>query len=155
MLALGFGLTELLTVILIAIIPPIIIYFDAKKKGKNPLFWALIVFVGLFFWLVPGILLILIYVLHQNQSNKSENVNEEKAEGDIKEVLRFFSENERIVLECLIRENVMTQNELVAKTELSPATISRIIGKLERKGIIIRYRNGVAKKVELRDEFLG
>ena len=54
----------------------------------------------------------------------------------------------------VFQNSLMTQNEIVAKTGLSPATVSRIIGKFERKGIVIRYRNGVAKKVELKDDFL-
>lgn len=149
----AIGLKELSLVVLIAVIPAIVIYFDAKKKGRNALFWAFVVFIGLFFWFIPGILLILIYILYQNRSDESENARK-KAEDTVEEVLKFFSENERKVLECLIRQRIMTQNEIVAKTGLSPATVSRIIGKFERKGIVIRYRNGVAKKVELKDDFL-
>jgi uncharacterized membrane protein len=146
----AIGLTELLMVISIAIIPAIIIYFDAKKKGRNAFFWSFIVFTGSFFWFIPGILLILVYILYRtDEPDKSKNVA-----NDIEEVLKFFSENERKVLECLIREKAATQNELVAKTGLSQATISRITRKLERKGIVVRYRNGIAKKVELKDEFL-
>lgn len=48
----------------------------------------------------------------------------------------------------------MTQNEIVAKTGLSPAAVSRIIEKLEKRGIVMRYRNGVSKKVEFKDDLL-
>ena len=93
-------------VVLIAVIPAIVIYFDAKKKGRNALFWAFVVFIGLFFWFIPGILLILIYILYQNRSDESENARK-KAEDTVEEVLKFFSENERKVLECLIRQRIM------------------------------------------------
>lgn len=67
-------------------------------------------------------------------------------------VLKIFNENERRVLEVLMNANDISQNEIAAKTGLSSPTISRILNKLENKGIIIRYRDGMSKKVKLKDD---
>lgn len=71
---------------------------------------------------------------------------------ELERVLAIFNENERRVLEVLMNANDISQNEIAAKTGLSSPTISRILNKLENKGIIIRYRDGMSKKVKLKDD---
>ncbi len=152
---LTFGLAEFAAIVSIAVIPAVVIYFDAKKRRRNAFFWSTIVFLGLLTGII-GVLIILIYFIYQPKTGNSGNTENSPENSKIgtSELLKFFSENERRVLECLIREKAVTQNELVAKTGLSQATVSRIVGRFEKKGIVVRYRDGVAKKVELRDEFL-
>ena len=157
----GISLVELVIVLIILLIPGVIVYFDARKRGRNKFFWTLAVILGLLMGLIPGLLIILIYLLypdyignfdkenHGDGGDKNSNL----PNSELERVLKIFNENERRVLEVLMNSNDITQNEIAAKTGLSSPTVSRILNKLENKGIIVRYRDGMSKKVKLRNDF--
>ena len=68
------------------------------------------------------------------------------------EFLNLFDLNERKVVECLLNHGEMNQSEIVARTKLSHATVSRILTNLESRNIVVRYRDGVQKVVKLSDD---
>lgn len=165
MTAIGsIGLAELVIVLFILLTPGAIIYLDARKKGRNKYFWTLTVIFGLLMGFIPGLLIILIYLLYPhyrkdfNETNHGESGDKDNkrthlSNSELERVLKIFNENERRVLEVLMKSNDISQNEIAAKTGLSSPTISRILNKLENKGIIVRYRDGMSKKVKLKDDF--
>ena len=59
-------------------------------------------------------------------------------------------EERRIFEEIIAEEGEIMQSELVEKSRLSKASVSRILDKLEGKGLIIRQRYGMGDIVLLR-----
>lgn len=138
------GLYELIVLIAVLSIPPVI-YYDARRKGKNPYFWSFAVLIGLLLNYFVGLLLVAVYFIHRDN-----NPNSAVALKD--EFLNLFDLNERKVLECLLNHGEMNQSEIVARTKLSHATVSRILKNLESRNIVVRHRNGMQKVVRLSDD---
>ncbi len=55
--------------------------------------------------------------------------------------------DEKILLQKIIDNNEVQQRELIIKTGFSEPKVSRLLDKLERKGLIIRQRNGMGNRV--------
>ena len=163
----NFGLSELVVVLSIfslAAIPGVIIYFDAKRKGRRKLFWSLLVTIGLAVGLIPGLIVILIYLLSSDSAvdvkktdqNAGGDACGEKAnisDSELERVFGMLNENERKIVEVLTIANGISQNEIAARTGLSTPTVSRILGKLESRGMVVRYREGMSKKVKLTADY--
>lgn len=66
-------------------------------------------------------------------------------------IQKVVDKRERIIIQELINSEGMTQAELQQRTNMSKATLSRILAKLEEKELIVRYRAGMAKKVKLKE----
>jgi uncharacterized membrane protein len=67
------------------------------------------------------------------------------------EILRGLSSDERIVLEKVIEaEGAIFQSELIEKTKFSKAKVTRIIDKLEGKGLVERRRRGMSNVIILK-----
>ncbi len=68
-----------------------------------------------------------------------------------KEILRELSPDERIVLEKVIEaEGAIFQSELIEKTKFSKAKVTRILDKLEAKGLVERRRRGMSNVIILK-----
>ncbi len=163
------GISELVIVFFlffVTLIPGAIIYFDAGRKGRNKYFWSLSVITGLMMGVVPGLIVILIYLLYPNHglSLKESNQGERESKSskktslpdlELEKTLEVLNENEKKVLEVLMTTNNISQNEIARKTGLSTPTVSRILGKLESRGIVIRYRDGMSKRVKLNSDLFN
>jgi DNA-binding MarR family transcriptional regulator len=67
------------------------------------------------------------------------------------EILRGLSSDERIVLERVIEaEGAIFQSELIERTKFSKAKVTRILDKLEGKGLIERRRRGMSNVIILK-----
>jgi uncharacterized membrane protein len=67
------------------------------------------------------------------------------------EILRGLSSDERIVLENVIEaEGAIFQSELIEKTKFSKAKVTRILDKLEGKGLVERRRRGMSNVIILK-----
>ncbi len=55
--------------------------------------------------------------------------------------------DEKILLQKIIDNNEIPQRELILKTGFSEPKVSRLLDKLERRGLIIRQRNGMGNRV--------
>ncbi len=139
------GVAELIIWIPMLCIPPILIYYDAKKRGKNPYFWSSAILIGLLLNYIAGLMLVAAYVVHRA-------VNPHLVETAKDDFLNLFNLNERKVIECLLNHGEMNQSEIVARTKLSHATVSRILADLESRNIVVRYRDGMQKVVKLSDD---
>jgi len=82
----------------------------------------------------------------------SEKIQSKKIEKeDYEKVLKNLSADQRKILEKLIEaEGTIFQSELVEKTNLSKVKTSRILDKLEGKGLIERRRTGMSNVVILK-----
>jgi uncharacterized membrane protein len=68
-----------------------------------------------------------------------------------KEILSELSSDERIVLEKVIEaEGAIFQSELIEKTKFSKAKVTRILDKLEGKGLVERRRRGMSNVIILK-----
>ncbi len=68
---------------------------------------------------------------------------------DVKKILGMLTAHEKKIVEELIKKDDLTQKALCDKTGISKATMSRILQRLEDKGIISRMGYGVSKRVSL------
>ncbi len=55
--------------------------------------------------------------------------------------------DEKILLQKIVDNNEIRQRELILKTGFSEPKVSRLLDKLERRGLIIRQRDGMGNKV--------
>ncbi len=61
-----------------------------------------------------------------------------------------LSKEEKEVLNMIVKEKTMFQADLIEKTKMNKAKITRILDKLENKGIIERKRRGLTNIVVLK-----
>ena len=59
--------------------------------------------------------------------------------------------DEKIVFREIIDKNEILQRELISKTGFSEPKVSRLLDKLERRGLIIRKRNGMGNRIMLKN----
>jgi len=80
---------------------------------------------------------------------KPKKIDKEEYE----KVLKTLDEGQRKVLEKIIDEQgTIFQSELVEKTGISKVKVSRILDKLEGKGLIERRRHGMANVILIKNE---
>lgn len=65
-------------------------------------------------------------------------------------ILKVLPEDERIILELLVKEKRMEQIYLVAESGLSKVKVSRVLSKLEQRGIVEKKPLGNTNLVKLR-----
>ena len=68
---------------------------------------------------------------------------------DIEKILGMLHENERKIIEELIKEDGLTQAILCGRTGIPKAIMSRVLQGLEGKGLVRRVGYGMSKKVML------
>ena len=73
--------------------------------------------------------------------------NNKKLEG----LSQFLKENECKVIELLTKFYELNQTELAVRANIPKSTLSRMVADLEKRGLIIRYKNGMSKIVKLSD----
>jgi len=99
--------------------------------------------IGIIFFIV----LIGLYLIFFGKDSEKIRVRRIKKE-DYEKVLKTLDEEQRKVLEKIIEgEGVIFQSELVEKTNLSKVKVSRILDKLEGKGILERRRRGMSNVI--------
>jgi uncharacterized membrane protein len=59
----------------------------------------------------------------------------------------FLDGDEKILLQKIIDGGTILQRELILKTGFSEPKVSRLLDKLERRGLIIRQRDGMGNRV--------
>jgi uncharacterized membrane protein len=144
------GVYELILWIPALCIPPVAVFYDAKKNDKNPYLWSIAILAGLTMNYLVGLVLVVVYLVYRTDNSVSDN------EMDMREeFLNLLDPNERKVVECLLNHGEMNQSEIAKRTNLSHATVSRILTNLESKNIVTRQRDGMQKVVRLREEIMS
>jgi uncharacterized membrane protein len=69
----------------------------------------------------------------------------------IESLLNLFKGNEQRILKELFHAGEINQAELAARADIPKSTLSRLLADLEKRGLVIRYENGMSKKVKLAD----
>ncbi len=59
--------------------------------------------------------------------------------------------DEKTLLQQIIDSNDILQRELVSKTGFSEPKVSRLLDKLERRGLILRRRDGMGNRISLKN----
>ncbi len=59
--------------------------------------------------------------------------------------------DEKTVFREIIDNNEILQRELILKTGFSEPKVSRLLDKLERRGLILRQRNGMGNRILLKN----
>ena len=60
--------------------------------------------------------------------------------------------DERILFQNIVDNDNILQRELILKTAFSEPKVSRLLDRLERRGLVIRQRNGMGNRVLLKKE---
>jgi uncharacterized membrane protein len=68
---------------------------------------------------------------------------------DIRRLLSMLTEHEKRVIEVLLERDNLTQRALCDETRIPKATMSRVLQRLENKGIVSRVGYGASKRVLL------
>jgi uncharacterized membrane protein len=68
----------------------------------------------------------------------------------LQRILKVLPEGERILVELLLKEGKMEQTYLVAESQLSKVKVSRIISKLEDRGIVEKKPLGNTNLIKLK-----
>jgi uncharacterized membrane protein len=67
------------------------------------------------------------------------------------QMLEKLANNQETIYELLIEaDGQLAQRKLVEETDLSKATVSRTLDKLEHRGLVVRKRNGMGNTIHLR-----
>ena len=64
-------------------------------------------------------------------------------------ILRVLPEDERIILELLVKEKKMDQTYIVAESGLSKVKVSRVLSKLEQRKVIEKKPMGNTNLIKL------
>ncbi|MBZ0174671.1 MAG: winged helix-turn-helix transcriptional regulator [Candidatus Methanoperedens sp.] len=73
------------------------------------------------------------------------------AKYNTEDILKVMKGNDRKVIELLVEFGELNQAELASRADIPKSTLSRTLLDLERRGVIIRYENGMSKMVKLAD----
>jgi len=84
----------------------------------------------------------------QNKKTEAYNISEEK-----KEIIKNLDEDEKTIINKIMEENGATfQSKLINKTGFSKVKITRILDKLEARGLIERKRRGMSNLVVIKND---
>ncbi len=83
--------------------------------------------------------------------NRSISITQDQNERK-KIILKTLKGNDCKVIEMLSKFSELNQTELGLRANIPKATLSRTISDLEKRGLIIRYKNGMSKMVKLSDD---
>jgi uncharacterized membrane protein len=87
--------------------------------------------------------------LHSNESEapalKENTVAANKSTAML--AANLLDGDEKILLQRIVDNNEILQRELILKTGFSEPKVSRLLDKLEKRGLIIRQRNGMGNRV--------
>ncbi len=87
------------------------------------------------------------------QPEADETIAEETVDKDSRLVLRLLSGDERTVFRSIVDAGGETyQKDIVTGTKLSDAKVSRVLEKLEEKGLIEKERHGMTNVVRVKIE---
>jgi uncharacterized membrane protein len=97
------------------------------------------------------IILIGLYLILFADNDLNKPLNKKSPHKRKKGIYNNLNENEKLVLDKLFKSNgIIFQSNLVKKTGFTKVRITRILDKLENKGIIERRRHGMTNKVILK-----
>jgi uncharacterized membrane protein len=97
------------------------------------------------------IILIGLYLILFADNDLNKPLNKKSPHKRKKGIYNNLNENEKLVLDKLFKSNgSIFQSNLVKKTGFTKVRITRILDKLENKGIIERRRHGMTNKVILK-----
>lgn len=92
-------------------------------------------------------------VVPLESSAKTGETIEPKRDSGQQELLRFLGENEKRVMEELLKENGITQRTLHVRTGLPKSTLSRTLQKLQAKELVEVREIGNTNRIELGKAF--
>jgi predicted transcriptional regulator len=79
---------------------------------------------------------------------ESAEISANGLKGNANDILKG---NEREVVKTLLELGELNQAELSARADIPKSTLSRTLADLEKRGLVVRYGNGMSKMVKLAD----
>lgn len=84
-------------------------------------------------------------------SSKEETPIASKTNTEV--LLEVMKGNEPKIMKILLERGELNQTELAVRADVPKSTLSRTLSDLEKRGLIIRYENGMSKMIKLSDSF--
>ena len=76
---------------------------------------------------------------------------EERTQLDVELVLRLLTGDERTIFRTIIdSDGAMFQKDVVNKTKMSDAKVSRVLDHLEERGLVTRERQGMTNRIAVK-----
>ena len=98
-------------------------------------------------------LLIMVFGVYLIFFSKEETTNLKLKKSERDKIIKTLKDDEKQVFEKLIEEEgTIFQSELVEKTKFSKVKITRILDKLEGRGLVERKRRGMTNIVILKNK---
>ena len=82
---------------------------------------------------------------------ESAEISANGLKGNAYDILQILKGNEREVAKTLLELGELNQAELSARADIPKSTLSRTLADLEKRGLVVRYGNGMSKMVKLAD----
>lgn len=119
------------------------------EKGSNP--WTIVGLVlGIAFLILGGFAFYMYRQLKPVEQVIEDKKTQEQIKGmNIEKLKGFLNENEMLVIKEVIEHPGISQAQIVRNTEISKATLSRIVAKMERKGLIYKKSVGMSHQLYL------
>lgn len=101
--------------------------------------------------MVLVVLIGLYFIFFLKESGKSEGVKPKKSREDYEEAMKEMNPEEKKIFEGVLEaQGTIFQSELVEKTGFAKVKVTRILDRLEGKGLIERKRRGMTNVVILK-----
>ena len=84
--------------------------------------------------------------------SKEDIAGEQKNESMALLAVNMLEGDEKILLQKIVGNGGILQRELVMSTGFSEPKVSRLLDKLERRGLILRQRDGMGNRILLKNE---
>ncbi len=100
-----------------------------------------------------------LYIIQFSRNNETPDLkigNPEGAQSSSKNITMLVADllegDEKILFQRIVDTGEILQRELILKTGFSEPKVSRLLDRLERKGLIIRQRDGMGNRVLLKEK---
>ncbi len=122
------------------------------EEGSNP--WTVVGLVlGIAFLALGGFAFYMYRQLKPVEQVIEDKKTQEQIRGmNIEKLEGFLNENEMLVIKEVIENPGISQAQIVRNTEISKATLSRIVAKMERKGLVYKKSVGMSHQLYLDKE---
>ncbi|MDD5417608.1 MAG: MarR family transcriptional regulator [Candidatus Nanoarchaeia archaeon] len=124
------------------------------EHGTSCPMWGTITFqTNVSLSIMTGIILVGMYIIFFVKDKKPEQIKIEVSKKSYEEVMKELDEEGKKVLEAIIEDKgTIFQSDLSEKTNMNKVKVTRVLDKLEGKGIIERKRRGMTNVVILKNK---
>ena len=123
--------------------------YSPRKAPEEAFPYVALVAICVILLLVSGTILKVRAARRPKEAIPREVLKPEVPKKEVERVLKLLTDHERKVIKELLRKDKLTQRALCDRTGIPKATMSRVLKRLEGKGVVARVGHGFRKQVML------